>query len=105
MAEPVIVVATFHAAAGKLDELRAALVQAIPAVHGEAGCQLYSIHDAGDDTIVMIEKWDSAELLDAHGVGEPVQELRRLVDGLMSGPAEVIRMSPIPAGTENQGQL
>jgi hypothetical protein len=42
----VVVVAVFHAAPGKLDALRSALVEAIPAVHAEEGCELYAIHDA-----------------------------------------------------------
>ena len=62
--------------------MRAAVLEAfkanMPAVHAEAGCIEYGpAIDApgigpvqtklGDDTIVVIEKWESAEALAAHG--------------------------------------
>ena len=43
--ETVVVVAIFTAAQGRLDDLRTALVAAIPAVHDEQGCELYAILD------------------------------------------------------------
>ena len=103
--EPVVVVAVFPAAPGRLDDLRAALVEAIPAVHAEAGCELYAILDAPDDQIYMLEKWSSAELLDAHGNGPAVARLQELTAGLTAGPPQVLRMTPIPAGTPEQGVL
>ena len=103
--ETVVVVAVFTAAPGKLDALRTALVEAIPAVHAEAGCELYAIHDAPDDQIYMLEKWSSADLLDAHGDGPAVARLQELTAGLTEGPVQVLRMTPIPAGTSEQGQL
>ncbi|GAA2104387.1 putative quinol monooxygenase [Microlunatus panaciterrae] len=102
---PVVVIATFEAAEGRLDDLRQALVEAIPAVHAEPGCQLYAIHDADDSRIYMIEKWDSQADLDRHAQGEAVQELRALVAGKTTNPAPLILLSPIPAGTAEQGQL
>jgi quinol monooxygenase YgiN len=104
-ADPVVVVAVFTAAPGKLDDLRTALVEAIPAVHAEAGCELYAIHDAPRDQIYMLEKWSSTDLLDAHSDGPAVARLQELTSGLTDGPADVIRMRPIPAGTPEQGLL
>ena len=104
-ANPIVVVAIFRAAEGKLDALREALVESIPAVHGEDGCELYAIHDAPHDTIYMLEKWTTVTALDAHGQGEPVRQLGKRISGLTTGPAEVIRMTPIPAGTPEQGLL
>jgi quinol monooxygenase YgiN len=103
--EVVVVVAVFTAAPGRLGDLRAALVDAIPAVHAEAGCELYAIHDAPGDQIYMLEKWSSVALLDAHGDGPAVARLQELTSGLTEGPADVIRMRPIPAGTPEQGLL
>ena len=103
--ETVVVVAIFPAAAGRLDDLRAALVEAIPAVHEEEGCELYAIHEGPDEKIWMLEKWSSAELLDAHGAGPAVARLQELTRGLTAGPPEVVRMHPIPAGTPAQGLL
>jgi quinol monooxygenase YgiN len=103
--DTVVVVAIFPAAEGRLDDLRAALVEAIPAVHEEEGCELYAIHDGPDDKIWMLEKWTSVDLLDAHGSGPAVARLQELTRGLTAGDPEVIRMFPIPAGTAHQGQL
>ncbi|MCW2810382.1 MAG: hypothetical protein JWP61_840 [Friedmanniella sp.] len=102
---PIAVVAIFTAAPGRLDDLRAALVEAIPAVHEEQGCELYAIHDGPDDKIWMIEKWTTVADLDAHGSGPAVARLGQLVAGLTSGPAEVIRVHPIAAGAPAQGLL
>lgn len=101
----VIVTAVFTPIEGAFDQVAAALAPAIAEVHEEAGCQLYAIHKAPNGQIVMIEKWDSAELLDAHGTGEPVQRLNASLEGLLQGPVEVTRLSPIPAGTKQQGTL
>ena len=101
----VVVVAVFTAADGRLDDLRAALVEAIPAVHEEEGCELYAIHDGPDQKIWMLEKWSSVALLDAHGGGPAVARLQELTRGLTDAPPEVTRMFPIPAGTTEQGEL
>ena len=103
--ETVVVVAVFTAAPGKLDDLRAALVEAIPGVHAEAGCELYAIHDAPDNQIYMLEKWSSAAMLDAHAAGPAVARLQQLTAGLTAGEVQVLRMTPIPAGSEEQGLL
>jgi quinol monooxygenase YgiN len=105
MPAPIVVTAEFMPREGCLEELRQALSAAIPAVHEEAGCRLYAIHDAPDGRIVMIEKWDSAELLDAHAAGEPVARLEASVADLIAEPIKVVRLSPIPAGTPAQGTL
>ncbi|MBV9920106.1 MAG: antibiotic biosynthesis monooxygenase, partial [Pseudonocardia sp.] len=73
--------------------------------HGEEGCLLYAIHDADDGTITMIEKWESAEALDAHASGAPVNALRSAVEGLVAQAATVTTMTPLPAGTAEQGAL
>lgn len=101
----VIVTAVFTPNEGAFDQVAAALAPAIAEVHEEAGCQLYAIHEAPNGQIVMIEKWDSAELLDAHGAGEPVKRLNASLEGLLQGPVEVTRLSPIPAGKSQQGML
>jgi quinol monooxygenase YgiN len=105
MSDSIVVVAIFTPAPGRLAELRAALVEAIPAVHAEPGCELYAIHDAPKDQIYMIEKWSSVADLDAHGAGPAVARLGELIAGLTTGPAQVRRMTAIPAGTAEQGQL
>ncbi len=95
---PVVVTAVFTPAPGRKDDLVEALRSTIPGVHAEQGCLLYAIHDAEDGTVTMIEKWESAADLDAHGSGPAVQALQAAVDGLVAEPAHVVRMTPLPAG-------
>ncbi|MDQ1583417.1 MAG: hypothetical protein QOF36_1471 [Microbacteriaceae bacterium] len=105
MADPIVVTAYFFPAEGRHDQVVEALKPAIAAVHEEPGCILYAIHDAPDGSIVMIEKWESAELLDAHGEGSAVADLNRSLEGLLAQPVVVTRLVPIPAGNEIQGAL
>jgi len=105
MTNPVVVPAVFVPAAGQHDAVVAALSPAIAAVHAEPGCLLYAIHDAPDGSIVMVEKWESAELLDAHGAGDAVAHLSASLAGMLERPVAVTRLAPIPAGTADQGQL
>jgi quinol monooxygenase YgiN len=102
---PLVVTAVFTPADGCHDRVVDALRPAIAAVHRETGCVLYAIHDAPDGTIVMIEKWLSAQLLDQHGAGSAVAELNRSLDGLLARPVEVTRLVPIAAGDPERGSL
>ncbi len=103
--DPVVVTAVFVPLPGKRDELVRRLEPAIREVHEEEGCLLYAIHDAPDGSIVMIEKWASDELLDAHSVGEPVQRLRVAIADVIAAPVQVTKLRAIPAGTPEQGAL
>jgi quinol monooxygenase YgiN len=102
---PVIVTAYFFPRPDVRDQVIAALEPAIAGVHEEEGCELYAIHDAPDGTIVMLEKWTSADLLDAHGQGEPVRRLGVALDGLLERPVEVTRLVPRPTGDSAKGAL
>ncbi|TLM71200.1 putative quinol monooxygenase [Pseudarthrobacter sp. NamB4] len=101
----IVVTAAFSPKEGAFDQVVAALSPAISEVHQEPGCLLYAIHEAPNNQILMIEKWESAELLDAHGKGEPVKRLNAALDGLLETPVVVTRMTPIPAGNPRQGIL
>jgi quinol monooxygenase YgiN len=105
MSDPVVVTAYFRPLPGQHDRVVEALRPAIAAVHDEPGCELYAIHDAPDGTIVMIEKWTSTDELDEHGKGEAVRVLNAALEGLLTSPVEVSRLTPLPAGTSKQGQL
>lgn len=105
MSNPVVVTAVFVPQEGQYEAVRTALEPAIAAVHREPGCVLYAIHSAPDGSIVMLEKWESAELLDEHGAGEAVAALNASLEGTLAKPVEVTRLVPIPAGTPAQGAL
>ena|SRR5215217_5318842 len=103
--DPVIVTAVFVPVPGQRDELVRRLEPSIREVHDEDGCLLYAIHDAPDGSIVMIEKWASEQLLDAHSQGGPVDRLSAAIADVIAAPVQVTRLRPIPAGTPEQGAL
>jgi quinol monooxygenase YgiN len=105
MSQAVVVTAVFRPLAGRRDDARAAIEGALPGVHAEDGCLLYALHDAADGTLVLLEKWESQELLAAHSVGEPVKRLGAALDGLLEAPATVVTMTPLPAGDPVKGRL
>lgn len=102
-ADALVVTAIFRPAPGKREQVLAAMERVIPRVHAEEGCNLYAIQEAEDGTIAMIEHWDSGELLDAHGAGEPVADFNAELEGLLSSPVEVTRYRPIPIGDGRKG--
>ena len=101
----IIVTAEFTPKEGAYDQVVAALSPAIAEVHEEPGCLLYAIHESPTGQIMMIEKWESSELLDAHGAGDAVKRLNASLEGLLAKPVDVTRLAPIPAGTSHQGAL
>lgn len=101
----IVVTAVFTPAEGAFEQVVEALRPAIAEVHQEPGCLLYAIHEAPNGDIVMIEKWESGELLDAHGAGDAVKGLNSSLEGLLKKPVEVTRLTAIPAGTADQGAL
>lgn len=105
MSQPVIVTAVFHPRPESRDVVIDALRPAIVAVHEEPGCELYAIHEAADGSLVMIEKWESVELLDAHGSSPAVAALVAKIGEHLTAPVDVTRMTAIPMGTATQGAL
>jgi quinol monooxygenase YgiN len=100
----VVVVATITPSEGHYDEVRQVLLDAIPKVHQEAGCELYSLHEDGE-RLVMIEKWASAEALDTHSNGEALRDAGRAMAGKLAGKLDVRSLSAVPAGDETKGAL
>jgi quinol monooxygenase YgiN len=100
-----VVVATLFPHAEHREEVVAAIAEAIARVHAEdAGCQLYALHE-GADRLVMIEKWDSEELLNAHLKAPALAELGDRLSGKLASPTDIQLLRPHPAGTPQQGIL
>lgn len=98
-------VTQFHSHRRRLQQGRRGTLPRITEAHQEPGCLLYANQEAPNGQIGMIEKWQSAALLDAHGEGEAVRRLNASLEGLLETPVEVTRLGAIPAGTESQGAL
>ncbi|MBT2523469.1 putative quinol monooxygenase [Arthrobacter sp. ISL-28] len=101
----IAVTALFTPKEGAFDQVVGALRPAIAEVHQEPGCLLYAIHESPDGQILMIEKWESAELLDEHEAGAAVKRLNTALKGLLQKPVEVTRLKALPAGNPSQGEL
>ncbi len=98
----VVVVATIVPVEGQHEAVKAALLDAVPQVHEEDGCELYALHEK-DDRLVMIEQWSSAEALAVHSRGAALAELGPKLAGLTVGPADVVVLSAVPAGDPAKG--
>jgi quinol monooxygenase YgiN len=73
-------------------------------VHAEDGCELYALHRAGDQ-LIMIERWASPEALDQHSKGAALAALNPALRGKLTGPAQIVVSHPLPAGDPAKGQL
>jgi quinol monooxygenase YgiN len=101
----VTVVATIVPKPEHRAEVISALEVAIADVHAnDEGCELYALQEA-DDRLVMIEKWGSAELLDAHGSSPAVLTLGDKMRGKLESTPEVRVFIPHPAGTPEKGTI
>ncbi|WP_374112785.1 putative quinol monooxygenase [Gordonia sp. C13] len=73
----------------------------------DAGCELYAAHQSvrGRPGVVIVEKWSSAEDLQAHGAGDAFAALNAEVADLLEEPLDVMILQPLPAGSEELGAL
>lgn len=99
-----VVVATLTAKPESVDTVRDILANVVPKVHGEAGCQLYSLHQTGE-TFVFIEQWADAEALKAHSTAPAVVEMFTAVGEHLAGAPDIKLLQPVPAGDPAKGQL
>lgn len=101
----VVVVATIRPLPEHRAEVIAAMEKVIGDVHAhDDGCLLYALHE-GDDRLVMVEKWASAEALAEHSRGAALAELNEALSGRLAGDLDVQILRPHPAGTPAQGAL
>ena len=100
----VVVVATITPAEGHYDAVRHILLDTIPLVHEEPGCERYSLHEDGQ-RLVMIEQWESAEALQTHSSAEPLRNAGRAMAGKLAGKLDVRTLSAVPTGDPAKGAL
>jgi quinol monooxygenase YgiN len=101
----VVVIATISPSPEHAEEVRAAVLETVPAVHGEPGCERYSLHQGRGGDLVMVEKWESAEALAAHGKAEALTGLSAKLDGKLTGAPSVTVLDALPAGDPDKGAL
>jgi quinol monooxygenase YgiN len=100
----VVVVATVTPKADQVEAVRQALLAAAPKVHAEPGCELYAVHEA-DGQFVMVERWESREALKVHGRAEALTTLGGELADKLAAPLDVRRLTPLPAGDPDKGAL
>jgi quinol monooxygenase YgiN len=100
----VVVIAILDPLPEHRDEVIGAIVDAIPRVHAEDGCELYALHKS-EDHLVMIEKWSSQEALTTHLNAPVLAELGGRLNGKLAKPTEIQLLRAHPAGTAEQGAL
>ncbi len=101
----VVVIATISPQPEHAEEVRQAVLEAVPTVHDEPGCERYSLHQGRDGALVMVEKWESAEALAAHGKAEALTALSGKLEGRLTGAPSVTVLDAMPAGDPDKGAL
>ncbi|MEI4273052.1 putative quinol monooxygenase [Klenkia sp. LSe6-5] len=101
---PITVVATITPKPDRMDAVREAFEQAIPAVHEEDGCELYALH-AGQEVLVMVERWRDGAALEAHGAGDTFNQLSEGVKDDLAEPLQVHVLQAVPAGDATKGAI
>ena len=100
----VVVVATITPQPDHVEAVREAILAAVPKVHEEPGCELYAVHE-GRGHFVMVERWESAEALKAHGTAEALTTLGGQLAGKLTGAPVVTRLTAVPAGDPAKGAV
>ena len=100
----VVVVATISPKPEHADEVRQAVLETVPKVHEEPGCERYALHEARGQ-LVMVEQWESPEALATHGKAAPLAELSQRLDGKLTGRPAVTVLTAVPAGDPAKGAL
>ena len=92
MAVTLVVVITTQPGRGQ--EQRDAFARLAPLVREEAGCLRYDLHPVeGDaDRFVLLETWESADHLAAHGQTPHMRDAARTNAAFRVGPPEVHRL-------------
>jgi quinol monooxygenase YgiN len=101
---PEVIVATMTVKPESVDAARDILTQAVEEVHGEPGCQLYSLHQTGD-TFVFVEQWADEEALKTHSGAPAVAKMFTAISEHLAGAPDIKLLQPVPAGEPDKGQI
>lgn len=92
----IAVIAKLHVAQGKEAPFEAAMSNLAEQVRAkESGNHLYTLCKDDDGNYLMLELYDSAEDIEAHGKSEHFKAAGPSFQGLMAGPPEIQRLQVI----------
>ena len=97
--EKITLVATLAAVEGKEAQLQDALVELVAAADEEPGCEIYSVHSSPNEPGVFrfFELYTDRDALKAHGRGQRMATAMTKLEGLLAGPPEILRLTPLAA--------
>ncbi len=103
----IVVVATFRAKEGRVDEVIAGFTPVIEQTHQEPGCIAYALHrDINDpEVLVLVERWASQSDLDEHFQRPHMAAVGELAGELLAGPPTITFGQSVPLGDESKGTL
>lgn len=101
---PVVVVATMTAKPESVDAVRDICTRAVAQVHDEPGCQLYALHESGND-FVFIEQWADADSLAAHAAAPAATALFAQLSEHLAAAPDIKMLQSVPAGDPAKGLL
>lgn len=92
---------------GRGDEAQAAFREVAVPTHAEDGCILFALHRVTGDPerLVLVERWESREALDAHIATDHLAAFRAGSADLWETPPEIVLLEPAPAGDPAKGSL
>jgi quinol monooxygenase YgiN len=100
-----IVTATFTPKPEHFESVRQLLLNVIPEVHQEEGCDFYTLNESVTGELIFIEAWDSRALWIKHNGQSTVARVNEGVEGKLLKPVDVKEMYSLPAGDAFKGVL
>ncbi|MEU6657553.1 antibiotic biosynthesis monooxygenase [Streptomyces sp. NPDC046821] len=100
----VVVIVTIFPGPEHRAEVVSAVEKAILQVHEEPGVEFYALLE-GDDRLMMIEKYESAQAQAEHAKRPALTGLLAALDGKLTRELDVQVLTPHPAGDPRKGAL
>lgn len=103
----IVVVGSFTALEGKEADALAALEALVEPTHAEDGCILYALHQGAEDPrrLAFVERWESAELLQAHLESDHIKAVLARADDLFTDHRDIVVYEARPGGQPAKGSL
>jgi quinol monooxygenase YgiN len=92
MSKPCVVIASFSPKPEHYEDVKRVLLEVLPDVHQEPGCELYALHEDVNGGLVLIEQWTTRELWQSHLTLETVARIKKGLEGLLEKDTVVQEM-------------